>query len=189
MNAPVTPQQRNRNRGLLVLIVVIFLGSALVAGLLRFSGWRPEGMKNHGELLQPPADLRALVPRSTDGGGYAWQPQARTWRILVAPAAGCGAPCTELSRELDLVWQLFGHRADHVHTLWLGEAPQDAVRNASWRPLQADAALRAQLPGVDDPAGTPVYVVDPNGFVILRYAPGFDPAHLREDMSRLLKLR
>ena len=43
------------------------------------------------------------------------------------------------------------------------------------------------MPG--DPAGIPVYVIDPNGFVILRYAPGFDPVDLRTDVARLLKLR
>ena len=189
MTAPVTTDQRNRNRGLLVLIVAVFLGSALVAGALRMSGWRPAGMKNHGELLDPPGDLRSAVPRLVDGGDYAWDPQERTWRILVAPRADCGAPCVELSRQLDLVWQLFGHRADHVHTLWVGEVPQGAVRNSSWRVLEADPALQAQLPRVEDPAGTPVYVVDPNGFVILRYGPGSDPGHLRQDVSRLLKLR
>jgi hypothetical protein len=31
-------------------------------------------------------------------------------------------------------------------------------------------------------------VVDPNGFVVLRYAPGFDLGDLRTDLSRLLKL-
>ena len=55
--------------------------------------------------------------------------------------------------------------------------------------LQASPALRAKLPGVDDPAGIPVYVIDPNGFVVLRYAPGFDPGGLRTDLSRLLKLK
>lgn len=189
MNTPVSPQQRNRNRALLVLIVVVFLGSAMFAGLLRFSGWRPSGMKNHGELLQPPADLRGAAPTLADGGAYAWNPVERTWRIAVAPPADCGAPCVELSRELDIVWQLFGHRADHVHTLWVGTPPEDAVRNASWRVLRPDAALRAGLPRVDDAAGVPVYVIDPNGFVILRYAPGSDPAHLREDVARLLKLK
>ena len=34
-----------------------------------------------------------------------------------------------------------------------------------------------------------VYVIDPNGFVILRYPAGFDPADLRSDVARLLKLR
>jgi hypothetical protein len=49
-------------------------------------------------------------------------------------------------------------------------------------------ALRARLPQVDDAAGTPVYVIDPHGFVILRYAPGFDPGHLRTDVAKLIKL-
>ena len=55
--------------------------------------------------------------------------------------------------------------------------------------VAADPALRAGLPRVDDPAGPPVYVIDPNGFVILRYPAGFDPGHLREDVGRLLKLK
>lgn len=46
----------------------------------------------------------------------------------------------------------------------------------------------AALPHVDDGAGVPVYVIDPNGFVIQRFAPGFDPADLRSDVAKLLKL-
>ena len=38
-------------------------------------------------------------------------------------------------------------------------------------------------------AGAPVYVIGPNGFVILRYPPQADPAGIRTDMSRLLKLK
>ena len=196
MNTPVPPpavpvRQRNRNRALLVLIVVVFLGSAVVAGALRFSGWRPAGMKNHGELLQPPGDLRTLAPRLADGGEYRWNPAERTWRILVAVPASCTDACVALSRDLDKVWRLFGHNADHVHILWAGAVPEGAVTNRVWHRLESDAALAAGLPGVESggPGGVPVYVVDPNGFVILRYAPGFDPGHLRADMARLLKLK
>ncbi|WP_101926052.1 MULTISPECIES: hypothetical protein [Luteimonas] len=195
MSAPVSPHQRNRNRLLLVAIVVLFLGSALVAGALRFSGWRPAGMQNHGELLDPPADLREVVPVLAEGGGdYRWQPVERRWRIVVAPPAGCAAACVELARELDLVWQLFGRNADHVDILWLGAVPEGAVRNTGWRVLAPDPALRDKLPRVDGGPGeadngVPAYVVDPNGFVILRYAPGFDPGHLRADMAKLLKLK
>lgn len=189
MNAPVSPQQRGRNRGMLILVVVVFLGSAIVAGALRFSGWRPSGMKNHGELLDPPGDLRQVVPVLREGGDYVWNPAERTWRIALAPPAGCGSECVQLSQQLDTVWQLFTHRADHVHILWIGTPPEGVQRNAAWRELEPSPALLAALPRRDDPAGTPVYVIDPNGFVILRYAPGFDPGHLRTDMARLLKLR
>ena len=196
MTTPVPPptvpvRERNRNRALLLLIVVVFFGSALVAGALRFSGWRPAGMKNHGELLQPPGDLREVVPRLADGGDYAWNPVERTWRILVAPPADCTTACVTLSQDLDKVWRLFGHNADHVHILWLGEPPEGALRNRVWNVLEPMPELAAQLPRVEEggPQGAPVYVVDPNGFVILRYAPGFDPGHLRTDLARLLKLK
>ena len=66
----VDTRTRNRNRGLLIAIFAMFFGSMLVAGLLRFSGWRPAGTQNNGELLQPPGDLREVTPRLADGGTY-----------------------------------------------------------------------------------------------------------------------
>src|SRR5690606_30777795 len=114
----------NRNRLTFLVIVGIFLGGMLVAGTLRFSGWRPSGMKNNGELLEQPADLRGSTPVLAGGGEYAWNPAERRWRILVAPSADCGDPCRELARELDLVWRLFGTKADEVDILWLGAPPE-----------------------------------------------------------------
>lgn len=185
---------RNRNRWVLITIFVMFFGSMLVAGVLRFSGWRPAGTKNHGEMLDPPGDLRNVEPRRTDGSAYAWNPSARTWRIALAPPATCGRECIDLARDLDTVWQLTGREADRVDVLWVCATatcapPTGAPRPATLQLLQANAALRAALPRVEDPRGVPVYVVDPNGFVILRYAPGFDPAGLRADLAKLLKLK
>ncbi len=194
MTTPQTDQQRNRNRTMLIAIFAIFLGSFVVAGALRFSGWRPSGLKNHGELLQPPADLRKMEPVLADGSLYRWNPVERTWRIVVAPPADCAQACVKLAQEIDLVWQLFGRDADHVHVLWMGAPPAGVKTTVRLQQLRSAPALRAALPRVDDAGtagrpGVPVYVVDPNGFVILRYAPGFDPGDLRTDVARLLKLR
>ncbi|MEO6263557.1 MAG: hypothetical protein ABIO58_01060 [Luteimonas sp.] len=193
MTTAQTPRQVRRNRMLLLAIFAVFLGSLVIAGALRFAGWRPAGMKNHGELLQPPGDLRAVVPRLVDGGDYHWNPGERMWRIALAPPVGCTDACVKLGHEIGIVWQLMGKDADHVEVLWIGVPPPDVARGGALRVLQADAALRAGLPRVDgapgeDPVGVPVYVIDPNGFVILRYAPGFDPSGLRADLARLLKL-
>lgn len=182
------PRQRSRNRFLLLALLALFVGGMLIAGVLRFSGWQPASTKNNGELLQPPTDLRTVQPRLADGGEYHWNPAQRRWRIAVAPPGDCGDECLELARELDLVWRLFGKDADEVDILWIGVPPPGATRNTATHVLRADPALRARLPRVDDPAGVPVYVIDPNGFVILRYAPGFDPGGLRADVARLLKL-
>jgi len=194
MTEPSTPQKQTqrRNRMMLLAIFAIFFGSLFLAGVLRFSGWRPAGTKAHGEMLQPPGDLRAVVPKLADGSDYAWNPRARLWRIALAPPADCIETCIKLAHDLDTVWQLTGKDADHVHVLWIGTPPPAMPRDAALRVLQSSPALRAGLPRVDENAsnggGVPVYVIDPNGFVILRYAPGFDPAGLRADLSRLLKL-
>ena len=189
---------RNRNRALLIAILLMFFGSMLVAGILRFSGWTPEGRKNHGALLDPPVDLRSVVPSLVDGGQYHWAPDERTWRIAVAPPTDCGPACVALAGQLDTVWRLFGKDADRVHLLWVcGTAscmPPTTERPRTLRLLQPDPRLSQALPysGTEAADGTapgvPVYVIDPNGFVILRYAPGFDPAGLRADVAKLLKL-
>lgn len=190
---------RKRNRRMLVAIFVIFLGSFAVAGVLRFSGWRPAGLKNKGELLRPPADLRASTPRLVDGGEYAWDPAARVWRIALAPPADCGPECGTALRDANKVRQLLGREAVRVDLLWLCPdercpLPAGVPRPTHLRVLRADASLRAKLPGVQQVRhaggrGVPVYVIDPNGFVVLRYAAGSDPADLRTDLARLLKLK
>lgn len=195
MNVPASPSpsanpaQVRRGRLMLIALFVLFFGTVFGAGVLRFAGWQPQGSKTHGEMLQPAIDVRATEPTLADGSPYAWEPTARTWRIVVAPPADCEEACASLVQDLDKVWRLFGHRADHADLLWIGRLPQGAPQNTAWREVRGDDPLRALLPGVDDPSGVPVYVIDPNGFVILRYAPGSDPAGLRTDVARLLKLK
>lgn len=193
---PAPEQQRNR-RGRLVLLAIagLFFGVMLVAGLLRFSGWRPAGSNVHGEMLEPLVDLRERAPALLDGGKYAWNPPARTWRIAVAPPADCGAACDKVAADLDKVWRLMGRKADRIDILWLCPdaacvVPSPLAADRTLRRLRPDAALRATLPRVDEGAsvGVPVYVLDPNGFVILRYPPGSDPGGLRADLAKLLKL-
>ena len=178
-----------RGRLMLIALFVLFFGSAFGAGLLRLSGWMPAGRKNHGELLQPPADLRQARLALADGSAYAWNPAARTWRIVVAPPQPCAAECTRLLADLDKVWKLFGHNADQVEILWLGPLPAGTPALPELRELRDDPALRAALPRSEDPAGIPLFVIDPNGFVVLRYPPHADPSGLRTDVARLLKLK
>ena len=177
-----------RGRWILVLIFLLFFGTIFGAGVLRFSGWQPHGTKAHGEMLRPAVDARAVVPKLANGDDYAWRPAERMWRIVVAPPANCASDCLQLAKDLDVVWQLFGNNADHVEILWVGPRPTGAPDTASLRQLQPTPELLAALPRVSDPAGLPVYVIDPNGFVILRYAPGTDPGFIRTDVSKLLKL-
>ena len=53
--------------------------------------------------------------------------------------------------------------------------------------MRADEALESRLPGLRHDGAPSAWLIDPAGFVALRYPPGFDVAHLREDVARMLK--
>ena len=193
---PAEAAIRRRNRNMLVALFVVFFGGMLLAGLLRFSGWRPEGTKNKGELLQPYGDLREYAPTLANGATYGWKDEPRIWRIVAMPR-DCDTTrvleCTRLLADFDKVWRLMTKDADRVHVLWAGAVPPGAKVPDEVRLVRADDGLRAGLARWDitpdeSRRGDAAWLVDPNGFVVLRYAPGFDPGDLRSDLARLLKI-
>ena len=72
--------------------------------------------------------------------------------------------------------------------LWFGEVPEQAPEYRAFLPMAASPALRAKLPASHVDGSLAVYLIDPNGFLVMRYAPGFDPTGLRKDLARLLKV-
>jgi hypothetical protein len=188
MNVTHEATQTRRGRRTMFLLVALFFGPILLALLLGVFGLHPAGSKNKGEKIEPYVDLRAQTLPLADGSEYRWHPEQRLWRIAVIAPDGCAQACEKLVQDIDKVYQLFGKDADRVQILWMGELPSAAPHNSAWKQIRTDAALLAKLPHPTDPAGAVTYVIDPYGFVILRYAPGFDPGDLRYDVDKLLKL-
>lgn len=188
VSLPATPRTPGRGRSVLVALCVLFFGSMLAASGLRLLGWQPAISRNHGQLLSPPVDLRALTLRQLEGEVYHWQPSQRRWRIALAPPIGCVSACQTLAADLDKVWRLLGVQASRVELLWIGATPPTLPAMPMLRRLREDPELRRRLPGLNTAGRPSVYLIDPHGFVILRYPPGFDPAGLRADLAKLLKL-
>jgi hypothetical protein len=176
-----------KSRLTLLLVVAMFLSSFFVAAFLRFTGWQPAHTKNVGELLQPPIDLSARTLRRADGAAYAWAPEQNRWRLLVAPAPGCTRACARVLDELHRVWLTQGRKADKLDVLWMGELPAGAPGFRRLVQVQPDTAVLAVLPDRGRADAVPLYLVDPGGFVALRYPAGFDPAGVKKDLGKLLK--
>jgi hypothetical protein len=183
MNAP----SQTKPRLVLLTVAAMFLGSFAVAAALFFGGWKPTQTRNIGEMLDPYPDLRDVPLVRADGTPFAWTPAERDWHIVVAPPAGCGAPCAELLDTLDRVRRSEGRHAERLDVLWAGELPPGTAPFPGLVPLRASEALQQRLPDVARADALPVYLADPNGWLVLRYAPGFDPSGLRKDLGRVLK--
>ena len=186
MNASPPPSQL-RSRLTLLLIVALFFGSFALAAWLRFSGWSPGQSRNYGRLLQPPVDLSAATFTRADGTPYAWQPDQNRWRVVVVPPADCPQACARALDAIHRVWLRQGRLADRVDVLWFGPLPAQGTRFRRLVEMRPDPRLLAVLPDAPRPDTLPVYLIDPSGFLVLRYPPDFTMAGLHKDIDRLLK--
>ena len=182
---PVSTPSQTRSRLMLLLIAALFVAPFASALYLYYTGWQPDHTKNYGEMLRPARDLREVRFTRADGSRFEWRHEDHVWRVLVAPPADCGAACDKLADALHRIWIGLGHDADHVQVLWIGTPPHEGFR--ALLPVSVDASLAARLPDAARVDAIPVYVIDPSGYLILRYAPGFDPGGLRRDLAQLLK--
>lgn len=183
----MTTPSKTRSRLTLLLVAMFFLGSFGVAAALFFGGWKPGHTRNFGQMLDPYPRLQDLALVRADGSAWQWRPVEREWHVIVAPPAGCGAPCAQMLAALHRVWYSEGRHAERLKVLWFGDLPADAPVFSGLVAMRPDPALQARLPDVARADALPVYLADPNGYLVLRYAPGFDPSHLRKDLGRVLK--
>jgi len=187
MTESPTPS-RLRSRLLLLLIVALFFGSFGIAALLRFSGWMPAHMKNYGQMLEPPVDLSTVVLVLESDAHWIWQNDQDRWTALVRVPADCDTTCWDQVAVLPRVRLSLGRNSPRLDLLLLdADLPADRERDLADLRLAASATpLPAPLP--DRVVGGPeVWLVDPHGYAILRYGPGYDARGLRQDLAKLIR--
>ncbi|HTA65470.1 MAG TPA: hypothetical protein VK753_08195 [Xanthomonadaceae bacterium] len=177
------PHSRARSRAILLLIVAMFIAPFATALYLYYNDWQPQQTKNYGQMLHPARDLRDVRFTRADGSRFQWHHEDHVWRLLVAPPTDCSASCEKLADTLRRIWVGLGNNADSLQVLWVGAAPKQGFRNLL--PVSADATLGPRLPDAATPDAIPVYLVDPSGYLFLRYKPGFDPGKMRGDLQQL----
>ena len=174
---------RARNRLLLGLIAGLFLLPFGAAVVLRFGGWQPLHTRNHGELLSPPIELVNVQGLRDDGSRWAWHNTEHEWTLLVRIPRRCEAACRDALQPLPNVRQALGRHAERLHLFCVGDAgaatslPSLRLQGRLPPPLAEPAA--GELPEL--------WLIDPHGYLVMRYPPGFDAGGLRRDLSRLLR--
>lgn len=177
----------SRKRLGLVLLALLFAAPMLAAIVLNAVGWRPAGTRNYGELITPPQDLTAAPFVLADGAPLAWKDADWSWTVFALPGPGCAQQCLARIEELRRVRLSLNQNAARVRVVVLADLPADAL--AALAPVASARDATAALAGLHPAAADELAVAfaDPHGFLVLRYAAGYDGNQLRKDLARLVK--
>jgi hypothetical protein len=179
------PNRQRKGRTQLLLVLGVFLVPVLVAFALNTTGWMPGGRKNYGELVSPPATIdEAGLMDANDATPLQWANSGGQFRLVVRLWKACDAACIERIDHLNGLWRGLGTDAPRLEvwfTGWLNGPAEDAIKR-----FDAARGIVTTSAHFNDERFD-AWLVDPNGFVVLRYPRDFELAGLRRDITKIIR--
>jgi cytochrome oxidase Cu insertion factor (SCO1/SenC/PrrC family) len=192
------------SRQALVLLALLFLMPVLVAYLMHMRvehGWRPSSTTNKGTLIQPPRPL-TLPQDLVSPAGKPVSPDflGGKWTLVYIDDAACGEACRSKLYQMRQVRLAQGENLRRVQRLFLVTGASDTGGLAKTLADYPDMAAALLSPGqaaaiapvfsvegkLTQGAGN-IYLVDPQGNLMMYYHADADPRGIIQDLQRLLK--
>jgi cytochrome oxidase Cu insertion factor (SCO1/SenC/PrrC family) len=177
------------SRAKLLLLMGLF-AVPIVASVLAYNFLHVEPTANYGELLSPPEAVTTQRFARPDGSAFRFGDLAGKWILVASDSGACEQACMEKLGTLRVVRLALGRDADRVERVFVVD---DATLPGS-AALEPFAGTQVALtpPGITLPRGAAndrgrIYLVDPNGNVMLRWALPADRKRMLNDLQRLLK--
>ncbi|HTH59557.1 MAG TPA: cytochrome C oxidase subunit I [Paraburkholderia sp.] len=186
---------RRRGRRILLLLVLICAAPIAISYFMYYVVKPKGGTTSYGTLIEPQRPIPGSLQVTGDDGQTVPLASLRgRWLMLSADGGACGDACVQKLYFMRQVRATQGPERDRVVTVWLrtDAAPVPAVVRRAYpdtRMLRADpAALAAWLPATGATSiGDHIYVVDPNGNLMMRFPAQPDPSKIKSDVTKLLK--
>ena len=189
-----------RTKRTLLLVLAVFALPAVVATLMYVTGWRPSSTGNHGELIQPARFIEDRTMQSLDGKPVKFSELQGKWTMVFFDSAACPEECIKQLYFMRQIHISQGKDQDRVQRVFILTdtiaANTLAAKLADYPDMRVWTGEKAVLTklahdfGIDAPAVPEqrnIYLLDPQGNLMMRYVPGTDPAGMRKDLVRLLK--
>ena len=195
MNDAVKKKAPLRGRLTLVALFAIFFLPILLAWVLniRLPGWLPSGQSNHGNLIEPAMRFETSQLIGADGRSLGEDALNGKWTLLYIEPTECLDACQRAVYRMRQSRYAMGKDMERVQRLVV--SPLSRVDDTEKKlrgddPSLAVAAAAQQWIDRPWPGGNAaeIYLVDPQGYLVLWYRPDADPGGLIKDLKRLLKI-
>ena len=190
-------EKRTRAGRWKMLAVLLVCASPVIASYFTYYVIRPEGRRNHGELIQPQRILPAMEVSKLNGDKVALNSLKGQWLLVSVADAACDEACQKHLYFQRQLRESFGKEKDRIDWVWLatGDAPVDeklmpALSQATVLRVSSQSISEWLQPAAGQQLSEHLYVVDPMGNWMMRFPPGIElaaAARAKKDLDRLLK--
>jgi hypothetical protein len=180
-----------------MLAVLAICAAPVIASYLTYYVIRPETHKSYGLLVEPQRPLPQAEGTALDGKRVPLPSLRGQWLFMSVGGGACDPLC---ERHLYLQRQLresLGREKERVDWVWLVDdaapvRPQLLPALSQATVLRVDAQQLRQWLEITPGEGThgDLYVVDPQGHLMMRFPPATDTAaakNMKRDLERLLR--
>ncbi len=187
------PETRGR---LLVagIFALFFLPIALAWFLnVKTPDWLPSGRTNHGTLVESPGRVETRGMRSVEGRRADASLFEGKWTLLYVAESSCPDVCEKALYKMRQARFALGEDMQRIQRLMVfpvnaaeGLAKKLAGLDAALMIVSADAAWLERLKTGGGAAE--IFLVDPQGYLIMWYPRDANPSGLIKDLERLLRI-
>lgn len=190
MTAP-QPQLNRRSRVLWLLVVVCL--APVVASYLAYYVFPPTGRTNYGELIEPQRPAATTAATTLEGQPTTVAALRGSWVLVQVAPATCDAACQKRLWVMRQVRATTGKERDRVQRLWLitdtsaptAELLREFEGTVLWR--VSAAQMQTLFAHETDTATEHLWMIDPQGHLMMRWPREVDPNRMKKDVERLLR--
>jgi cytochrome oxidase Cu insertion factor (SCO1/SenC/PrrC family) len=190
-------QSRFNGRLQLVLLGLLFSAPLAMAIVLFFFApdWRPEGSTNYGELVHPAQPLPEPQWLNAEGETVGLAAIRGHWNWVMLVSGACDGACETELYDLRQTRMLLNEKRLRLRRILLvDDVNQLEAMTAQLGEVHPDLQIYAPAVGDTAAAAFPeaapgtVFVVDPLGNLMMRYAPQPDLRKVLKDIKRLMRV-
>jgi hypothetical protein len=180
----------------MVLLIALLCAAPIIASYLAYYVFKPAGgATNYGALIEPQRPISdALIVNDEAGKTVPLASLRGRWLMISVDRSACDEACVTKLYFMRQIRATQAGERERVVTVWLrtdADPVPAAIERAypDTRKLIADpAALAAWLPAEALTHDTDhIYLVDPNGNLMMRFPKHPDPSKIKGDVTKLLK--
>ncbi|MCF6320128.1 MAG: hypothetical protein L3J83_12780 [Proteobacteria bacterium] len=183
-------QVQSKNKLSIIALAVLFLAPVIVAIVMnsKLIDYSPDSFKNRGDFIKPPIKI-------TDKESL--KPYEDFWTVVYSHTGNCADECLKMLDTLYRIRLTKGHKMKQVKLLVLHPANDKLSIPKQYTSIEQQSYLQTNeinqvLRNLSNQSlgdGKGLYLLAPEGFLMMSYPKDFKPQDVIKDLGLLLRAR